>query len=249
MGISLEKVEQKAPELLTLAKTAADAIDTARLNGQRAKVALVLDYSGSMRSKYESGAMQRLTQTILALGVHLDDDGEIDLFTFDSAARHEGTVTLENFRDAIAKITVKRRMGTTDYAAAFRTVLDHFRLAPKAGGGLFRKSAGFSAVDARDGQPVLAVFLTDGSPDSKAAAVREITRASYAPVFWQFLSIGRESIAFLQELDDLEGRYVDNADYKPVGDVDATSPQDLYAMLLDEYPGWLADQRTRGHIH
>ena len=247
MGISLEKVEQKAPELLTLAKTAAEAIDTAHLDGQRAKVALVLDYSGSMRKEYKSGAMQRLTQTILALGVHLDDDGQIDLFTFDSGARHEGTVTLENFRDVIAKIVAQRRMGTTNYAAAFRTVLDHFKLAPKSGG-FFRRSTGPAPVDAKDGQPVLAVFLTDGSPDSRTEAVQEITRASYAPVFWQFLSIGDENIAFLQKLDDLDGRYVDNADYKPVGDVDRARPEDLYAMLLDEYPGWLADQRQRGHI-
>lgn len=249
MGITLDKVEKKAPELLSLAKTAATAIDTARISGQRAKVALVLDYSGSMRKEYKSGAMQRLTETILALGVHLDDDGEIDLFTFDSSARHEGTVNLDNFRDVIAKIVAKRHMGTTNYAAAFRAVLDYFKLAPKAGGGFFRKATGYSALDARDGQPILAVFLTDGSPDSKSEAVTEITRASYAPVFWQFLSIGQENIAFLQKLDDLDGRYVDNADYKPVGDVDRTRPEDLYEMVLDEYPGWLTDQRQRGHIH
>jgi hypothetical protein len=181
--------------------------------------------------------------------VHLDDDGEIDLFTFDSSARHEGTVNLDNFRDVIAKIVKKRRMGSTDYAAAFRAVLDYYRLEPKhSGGGFFRK-AGYTAVDASDGQPVLAVFLTDGAPDSKPKAVEEITRASYAPVFWQFLSIGSENIAFLQKLDDLDGRYVDNADYKPVGDVDRTKPEDLYEMVLDEYPGWLDGQRQRGHIH
>ena len=48
MGITLDKMEQKAPVLLSLAKTAARAIDTARLGGQKSRVALVLDYSGSM---------------------------------------------------------------------------------------------------------------------------------------------------------------------------------------------------------
>ena len=247
MGITLDKVEQKAPELLSLAKTAATAIDTARLGGQKSKVALVLDYSGSMSQQYRSGAMQRLVEKVLALGVHLDDDGEIDLFTFDSAARFEGTVTLDNFRGVVDDIVRRRRMGTTDYAAAFSAVLKHYGLSPKASGGLLRRRS-YEPVGAADGQPVLAVFLTDGAPNSRTEAVTEITRASYTPVFWQFLSIGSESIAFLQKLDDLEDRYVDNADYKPVGNVDKTRPEDLYGMFLDEYPGWLAEERRRGHI-
>ncbi|WP_077490400.1 VWA domain-containing protein [Sinomonas mesophila] len=247
MGITLDKVEQKAPELLSLAKTAAAAVDTARLGGQKSKVALVLDYSGSMSKQYGSGAMQRLVEKVLALGVHLDDDGEIDLFTFDSAARFEGTVTLDNFRGVIDDIVRRRRMGTTDYAAAFATVLQHYGFTPQTSGGLLRRRS-VEPVGASDGQPVLAVFLTDGAPNSRTAAVAELTRASYAPVFWQFFSIGSESIAFLQKVDDLEDRYVDNADYKPVGDVDTTRPEDLYGMVLDEYPGWLGEQRRRGHI-
>ena len=208
----------------------------------------MLDYSGSMNQQYRSGAMQRLVEKVLALGIHLDDDGEIDLFTFDSSARFEGTVTLDNFRGVIEDVVRHRRMGTTDYAAAFASVLTHYGLEPKDSGGILRRRS-FEPVGASDGQPVLAVFLTDGAPNSRTAAVAEITRASYAPVFWQFLSIGSENIAFLQKLDDLEGRYVDNADYKPVGNVDKTRPEDLYGMVLDEYPGWLTEQRRRGHIH
>ena len=81
-------------------------------------------------------------------------------------------------------------------------------------------------------EPVLAIFLTDGAPDSKPQAVEELTKASYAPVFWQFLSIGSENIPFLQKLDDLDGRYIDNADYKPVGNVDTISDDELFNMIL-----------------
>lgn len=254
MGIDLAKVEQKAPELLSLAKHANEALNLRKLNGQKAKVALVLDYSGSMSGQYRTGAMQRLAEKILALGTQLDDDGAIDLFVFDSQAAHLGEVTLDNFRGSIDRLTSGRRMGTTNYAAAFDAVVKHYGFNPQktasGSGGFFRKKTPdlFAPLTTPAGEPVFALFLTDGVPDNPTAAVEAITRASYAPVFWQFLSIGRQSISFLERLDDLDGRYIDNADYKPVGDVDQLTDTKLFDLILDEYPGWVAEERNRGQI-
>lgn len=254
MGISLEKVGQKAPGLLSLAKTAKSAIDTSGLNGAVAKVALVLDYSGSMRNQYSSGAMQRLAEKALALGVNLDDDGAIDFFVFDSSAAYLGEITLDDYRGSVDRLTGGRRMGTTDYAGAFRAVRDHFFPGQNAvvteKRGLFGRkqtvtpAQGTGPADA----PVYALFLTDGVPDSKAEAVRAITEVSSTPIFWKFLSIGRESIEFLEKLDDLNDRFVDNADYKPVGNVDAIGDAELFEALMDEYPGWLQQVRAKGLI-
>lgn len=258
MGISLTKIEQEAPELLSLAKTADSAISLHRLRGQKSKVALALDFSGSMRNEYRNGSMQRLAEKVLALGTQLDDDGAIDLFLFDTTAEYVGEVTLKNFRNIIDKLTSGRRMGTTNYADLFRKLVAFYKLTPEAAastggggfGGLFKKSspAGYAPRTSPVNEPVLAIFLTDGAPDSKPQAVEELTKASYAPVFWQFLSIGRENIPFLQKLDDLDGRYVDNADYKPVGNVDTLSDEELFNMILDEYPAWVVEQRKRGQI-
>jgi hypothetical protein len=256
MGISLTKIEQEAPELLTLAKKADSAVSLHRLRGQKSKVALCLDFSGSMRNDYRSGSMQRLAEKALALATQLDDDGAIDLFLFDSTAEYVGEVTLANFRGIIDKLTSGRRMGTTNYADTFRKVVAHYKLTPEASevksggfGGMFKKSAaGFAPRTSPVDEPVLAIFLTDGAPDSKPQAVEELTKASYAPVFWQFLSIGSESIPFLQKLDDLDARYIDNADYKPVGNVDTISDDELFNMILDEYPAWVVEQRKRGQI-
>lgn len=251
-GLSLDKVQAEAPELLSLAKHANEALQVRQLNGQKAKVALVLDFSGSMRNEYSNGSMQRLAEKVLALGTQLDDDGAIDLFVFDTTAKYLGEVTLKDYKGSIDRLTRGRHMGTTAYDKAFDLVVDHYGFAPakKSGlGGLFRKNTqAFEPLRTPANEPVFVVFLTDGAPDNKPAAVEAITRASYAPIFWQFLSIGRESIPFLEKLDDLDGRYIDNADYKPVGNVDKLTDVQLFEKLLDEYPGWVKEEKTRGQI-
>lgn len=265
MAISLDKIEREAPELLSLVKTATQTAGLKRLNGQKSKVALCLDFSGSMGSDYKNGSMQRLCEKVLALATQLDDDGAIDLFVFDTKADYLGEVTLQNFRGVIAELTKGRHMGTTNYADQFRKLLAHFKLTPQVEtvvvgqeevkGGLFRKASTQDITEERTiartsplDEPVLAIFLTDGVPNNRKEAITELTRASYAPVFWQFLSIGAESIPFLEKLDDLENRYIDNADYKPVGNVDKVGDSELFEMLLDEYPDWVLEERKRNQI-
>lgn len=237
MPISLEKIQQNAPELIVAATIAQAAIGASPLNGQLSKVALCLDYSGSMSREYARGAMQRLAEKVLALGTQLDDDGAIDLFVFDSSAAYLGEVSIANFRGAVADLTRSRRMGSTDYAGAFDLVTKHY-------GG---KKSLFGKQKAAD-LPTLVLFLTDGVPDDPRKAITALTSASTSPIFWQFLSIGGSPIPFLEKLDDLDGRYIDNADYKPVGDVDRLTDAMLFHLLLDEYPEWVAEMRRRGRI-
>lgn len=57
---------------------------------------------------------------------------------------------------------------------------------------------------------------------------------------------GGSEFAFLEELDDLTGRFVDNANFFAVEDP-ATIPDDaLYELLMGEYPGWLQLARQGG---
>jgi hypothetical protein len=265
MPISLHKIEQTAPALVNLAKTAQKAIDGKRLQGQKSKLGIAFDYSGSMFNQYKDGTMQRLAEKLLALGTQIDDDGAIDLFVFDTEAAYLGEVNIHNYQGAIERYTNGRRMGTTNYAAAFKLIEKHYGFGgnsvtaspeTSAGGlgGLFGKKkpavAGVAATPLTSpaNEPVLILFLTDGAPNNRNEAVQTITDASYSPIFWQFLSIGAEPIPFLEKLDDLDGRYIDNADYKPVGNVDTISDATLFDLILDEYPAWVLEERRRGQI-
>lgn len=259
MPISLDKVGAQAPDLVNLAKTAKVSLEKRNIFGTRAKVALVMDYSGSMSREYSSGRVQRLTERVLALATQLDDDGNIDFFVFDTSAAHLGEVPLDNYVGAVDRLVSNRRMGTTDYAAAFRSVRDHFgfpvptRKTSEKKGLFGRKKQVEGAIEVSKpagqspaAEPVFAIFLTDGAPNSKPAAVEALIEVSTAPIFWKFLSIGRESFDFLQQLDDLDTRLLDNADYKPIGSIDSISDEDLIDALLDEYDTYVAEAKQHG---
>lgn len=231
MGISVEKVEQQAPGLVSLAKKAQFGLSKHGLEDARAKVALCLDHSGSMRGVYASGQVQALAERVLALATQLDDDGAVDVFFFGTEAWYAGEIGLADHAGGVDRLREGHRLGQTDYAGAVRAVLDHH---------------GLSASSGPADLPVYVLFLTDGAPTSRSAAERELRAAADSAVFWKFLSIGEEEIPFLQKLDDLTGRRVDNADYQPVGDLGAVKDQALFDLLLVEYPEWLAAARAEG---
>ncbi|MGW6128881.1 VWA domain-containing protein [Cellulomonas sp. NPDC055163] len=231
MAISFEKLQTRAPELVNLAKKAQFNLSKHDLEGHAAKVALCLDHSGSMRTAYASGQMQALAERVLALGTQLDDDGAIDVFFFGTEAWHAGELTLDDYVGGVDRLRAGRHLGLTDYAGAIRAVREHY---------------GLTDPGATADLPVYVLFLTDGAPTSRTAATNELRDASGSPVFWKFLSIGSEDIPFLQKLDDLTDRVVDNADYQPVGDLAAVKDQALFDLLLVEYPEWLAEVRGRG---
>ena len=262
MPISLDKVESTAPGLVSLAKTAKVSLEKRNLFGSRAKVAVVMDYSGSMSREYSSGRVQNLTERILALATQLDDDGAIDFFVFDSSAAYLGEVPLDNYAGAVTRLTagpphghhrLRRRLPRRARPLRLRTAQDRRSGEKKGLFGRKKKVEGAVDVALPDGlrpanEPVFAIFLTDGAPNSKPQAVQALIEVSTAPIFWKFLSIGAESFEFLQKLDDLEERVIDNADYKPIGSIDALSDEALIDALLDEYGEYVTEARRLGMI-
>lgn len=250
MTISLEKkieeVQKKAPGLVSLVKEAQVQLAKENLVGTKAKVALVLDHSGSMGHVYRSGAMQRLAEKVLAVANGLDDDGDIEFFVFDSNAAYLGEIGLDNYQGAIDNKIKGRHMGTTAYDKAFYTVRDHYNFTNTAKKGLFgfgKKDDSITSTDI----PVFAIFLTDGAPDSKPAAARALAEVSKTPIFWKFLSIGSANFSFLEKLDDMEGRFIDNANYQHLGnDVDNINSTELFSKILVEYADWLKEAKKKG---
>ncbi len=251
MAISLDKkleqVEKTAPKLISLVKEAHVQLEKENLVGTRAKVALVLDHSGSMRNFFQSGEMQRLAEKVLAVANGLDDDGDIEFFVFDTGAAYLGEIGLNNYEGAVNQKVQGRRMGTTAYDKAFYAVREHYDFTPKSE----KKSLfgfGKKANDIASAEiPVFAIFLTDGAPDSKPAAARALAEVSKAPIFWKFLSVGSANFSFLEKLDDMEGRFIDNANYQHLGnDVDSIDPKELFQKILVEYSDWLKEAKNKG---
>lgn len=222
-AISFDKVPTG---LVSLTKTAAVSLEKAGLTGQRAAVYLVLDHSGSMTGFYRDGSVQRLAEQALGLSANLDDDGLVPLIYFGSRVDQAADVRLDSYQGVINRTHQNVAWGSTNYAAAIDHVVDSHASNPG---------------------PALVIFQTDGSPDSRPAAVDALREASRLPLFFAFVGFGN-NIHFLEQLDTLGGRAVDNASFFHARDPHRTSDADLYDGITHEYAGWLTAATAAGIV-
>lgn len=218
----------RAPGITSLVKSAAVSLEKAGLTGQRAAVYLVLDHSGSMRGFYRDGSVQRLAEQALGLSANLDDDGTVPVTYFHSRAEEPFDVRLDNHRGIVGRTHPGVPWGSTNYTAAMNAVV--------------REHQHSGAVC-----PALVIFQTDGEPDSRAAAAQALRDASALPMFWAFVGFG-DRIGFLEQLDDLTGRRVDNASFFHAIYPHRVSDAELYDGLTRGYAGWLAAATAAGIV-
>lgn len=234
-AISLAKVEETAPGIVSLYESAAVSLRERALEGVRAAVYLVLDRSGSMRPYYRDGTVQHLAERVLGLSAHLDDDGVVPVVFFSTDVDGVSDVSLTRYEGRVEKLHQNLgHMGRTNYHWAMDEVIDHY-------------------LASGSREPALVIFQTDGGPTSRLAAERYLCKAAKLPLFWQFVGFGNpddNEFAFLHKLDDLAvpgKRVVDNAGFFHAGrDPRALSDSALYDQLLGEFPSWLASSRAAG---
>ena len=89
------------------------------------------------------------------------------------------------------------------------------------------------------------IFLTNGGNADKPASAEAIRELSKQPIFVQFVGIGKEDFPFLHKLDELSGRFIDNAGFMHVNDIEAIKDAELYDRLLNEFPQWLTKAREK----
>jgi hypothetical protein len=236
-AISLSKVEETAPALVSLYKSAGVSLRKHGLDGQRAAVYLVVDYSGSMKPYYKDGSVQALADRVLGLSAHLDDDGIVPVVFFSTDVDAVTDIALADHQGRIERIVAGLgHMGKTSYHLGMDAVIDHY-------------------LDSGSKEPALVVFQTDGGPINKLAAERYLCKAAKLPLFWQFVGFGdakSKQFEFLRKLDELavpEKRAVDNAGFFHAGsDPLKMSDAELYDRLVGEFPQWLATARRRGIV-
>lgn len=253
--VALEKkMEQRAPQLVSLAKKAKVSLQKVGLQDHTAKVALCLDISASMTGFYNSGKIQKFAEKVLALGTRFDDDGAIDIFLFGSSAHDIGEMSLDNFSGFIPGITRRFPLeGGTNYARAMQSIRSHYF-----------GSAGARSGPLRQKIPVYVMFLTDGQTSDTSATRQQVQWSSFEPLFWQFMGLGKSKkdvaasgggfwaralssdFSFLEELDTMSGRFVDNANFFSVADPDQIPDEQLYDLLMSEYPGWVRGAPAKG---
>lgn len=222
------------------------------MTGIKAQVVLVLDYSGSMDHLYKSGFVQRVIERLVPVAMQFDDNGEMELYMFqNNCIKHPKNVTALSVDGIVNReITGKYDFGGTQYAPAIKSILeDYVPSTVQEKKGLFGNMFGGKAnVTGNTSDPVYVIFVTDGDNSDKPAAEAAIKEASKYGVFFQFVGIGNASMSFLDKLDTMPDRFIDNANFFQVNDLDKIEDKDLYERLLGEFPSWINEAKSKNII-
>jgi hypothetical protein len=227
--ISLEKrLEKEAPQLVSLAKPLKVVLEKHKLSETIARVALVLDISGSMSSRYGNGTVQEIVNKAVPLAVQFDDDGELDLWFYGSRPQKVSSINTGNYQRAIPANweSLMKSLGYGNHEpAVMKQVIEEYR---------------GSKI------PAYVLFITDGGVGSENDIKKLLITASREPIFWQFVGVGGSGYGVLERLDAMSGRYVDNANFFALDDFRRVKDGELYSRMLVEFPVWLKEAKRLG---
>ncbi|MCO1656830.1 VWA domain-containing protein [Pseudonocardia humida] len=245
----LTKGEEKLPvdvrKRLSLRKQqVAVSLEKRGAAGISARVILVLDASGSMTGLYADGVVGRVVERMAAVAAQLDDDGQMQAWTFASRPARLPDFELGELPEWIR---LHVRVGA---------MMKQRRLEP---GQLDMKTVGIQNEEQKViaevrghvqfaplPEPTLVLFFSDGGVYRNREIEKELTAAASEPIFWQFVGLGHADFGVLERFDSLPGRKVDNVGFFAVDDIDDVPDAELYDRLLSEFPSWITAARSAG---
>ena len=159
--------------------------------------------------------------------MNFDDNGEMELWIFEDGFHRLDNITLENYYGYVDKyILPKYDMGCTQFAPVMSDIKSRY------------------IIEEPQNLPNYVIFITDGENSDTDKTTEMLKDLSKYPIFFQFVGIGTCRFEYLQSLDDMKGRYVDNADFFAIEDINNIT----YEQLLNEYPQWLEEQKVTDMI-
>ncbi|MFI9063979.1 VWA domain-containing protein [Streptomyces sp. NPDC053429] len=257
-AVRMVKGEEQLPtdmrERLSLRKRqVAVSLTKSGAAGVSARVILVLDASGSMSTLYSRGTVAGVVERMAAVAAQLDDDGEMQAWTF---ATHPARLPDLTIPELPEWLRLHVRVGQMSLFG---------RNKPAKGllpGQVDMRAVGFQNEEQRViaevrayvrdhpvPAPTLVLFFSDGGVYRNDEIERELRAAVEEPVFWQFVGLGRAGFGVLERFDTMAGRRVDNVGFFAVDDIDRLSDPELYDRLLSEFPSWIRAAREAGILH
>lgn len=227
--ISLEKkISEGAPKLISLVKPLKVELEKRNLQDVTARVALVIDISGSMNQSYKDGTVQEIVNKVLPVAVQFDDDGELDFWYYGTRCMRRPSVNMRNYEQAVPqdwKALQRETGGSNNEPAVMNEVIAEYEASTS---------------------PTYVVFITDGGIYKTKEIKQLLIDSSYLPIFWQFVGVRGSGYGLLENLDNMSGRYVDNANFFALDDFRSVPNEELYSRLLNEFPAWLKACKSNG---
>lgn len=188
-----------------------------------ARVALAMDYSGSMGNLFSNGSVQDVVTRLLPIALKFDDNGELESWLFSDGKERLNAVNIRNYKNYVKKVMMKADMGMggTNYAPVLRDMVKYY------------KDIEPSEI------PAFIIFITDGENWDTADTNKIIKELSKYNMFVQFIGIGDEDFEYLKSLDDMKGRKYDNTGFTSVRDMNRMTDDELYTEILRQYKDWL----------
>lgn len=231
--ISVEKrLEKKAPQLINLVKKVDIQLKKSNLNNTMARVAFVLDASGSMSVQYSSGNVQAVLERIMALAIRFDDNEELESWAYADKYRQLDNINIDNITGYINSLTQKKG---GFWSTIFSGIIQDLGIAnnePPVMEDVFNY---YKNTDI----PAFIIFISDGGIYREKEIAKILINTSKYPIFWQFVGLGGSNYGVLERLDSLKGRVIDNANFFPIDDFKTVTDEKLYERLLSEFPQWL----------
>ncbi|MEU1189311.1 VWA domain-containing protein [Streptomyces sp. NPDC005859] len=212
--------------------------------GISARVVLVLDASGSMAFLYSRGVVADVVERMAAVAAQLDDDGEMQAWTFASESARLPDLRLGELPDWLRLHVRVGEMSLFRRSKKPRRGMEPGQVDMRTVGIQNEEQKAIAQVRSyvRENPatvPTLVLFFSDGGVYRDAAIERELRAAVEEPIFWQFVGLGRSDYGVLERFDTLPGRRVDNVGFFAVDDVSTVPDQELYDRLLSEFPDWI----------
>lgn len=186
------------------------------LRSTKSRVFLTLDASGSMENLYKNGTVQKVLENILPIAMEFDDNGMLEVILFSNDPIYIGEVNVDNIHNFVEKnILHKCPFSGTEYAPPLKT-LSNIYLKDNIDKNRTLKDD-IKTKDVVDHwkvkEPIYNIFITDGENSDERETKEIMNKMSHLPIFNQFVGIGNSSFSFLSELDNMGGRFIDNANF------------------------------------
>ncbi|MDT0342208.1 VWA domain-containing protein [Streptomyces litchfieldiae] len=259
-GVRLTKGEERLPvdmrKRLSLRKEkVAVSLSKRGAQNERARVILVLDASGSMTQLYNSGVVRDVVERMAPVAAMLDDDGEMQAWTFASNPARLPDLQLG---DLPQWLQLHVRVGQMGIFTRRKKKGNAVASGPPQGQ-VDMRQVGIQNEEQKviaeirefvrahpAAEPTLVLFFSDGGVYRNREIEAELRAAATEPLFWQFVGLGNANYGVLQHLDSLSGRVIDNTGFFAVDDIMRIGDEELYDRLLTEFPSWLKKARQQG---
>ena len=229
--IDLTKPAPGAPAVNLRKYEVSVALVKNRLDGQRFRVVLAVDASGSMKHLYRNGTVQRSLERMVAIADVLDDDGQMEVWFFGDYPVRSAPVTVHTMLSYV-----------DDNAAAKR----------KAEGGNYEPRVMREIVDwtlaEPSAHPTLVLFWSDGGVHAEKKITQLLVESSRLPIFWMFLGLGQANYGVLARLDSVSGGVVDNAGFIPIDDIDRYPDDVMYGEIFGSFVRPWVDEATAAGV-